>query len=61
TVGSLTPPFGYTLFALKGAQKDISTGTVFAAAWPVVGVFIAGMVALWAAPVLVTALPNALR
>ncbi|MEM8853941.1 MAG: TRAP transporter large permease [Pseudomonadota bacterium] len=61
TVGSLTPPFGYTLFALKGAQEDITTGTVFAAAWPVVGVFIAGMVALWAAPILVTALPNALR
>ena len=60
TVGSLTPPFGYTLFALKGAT-DLTTREVFAAAWPVVGVFVAGMAVLWAAPWIVTAVPRAMR
>ncbi|MGR3434853.1 MAG: TRAP transporter large permease [Shimia sp.] len=60
TVGSLTPPFGYTLFALKGAS-DLTTREVFAAAWPVVGIFVVGMAILWAAPWLVTALPAAIR
>jgi tripartite ATP-independent transporter DctM subunit len=60
TVGSLTPPFGYTLFALKGAS-DLTTREVFAAAWPVVGIFVAGMAVLWAAPWIVTAIPNAIR
>ena len=60
TVGSLTPPFGYTLFALKGAT-DLTTREVFAAAWPVVGIFVAGMAILWAAPWIVTAIPQAIR
>ena len=60
TVGSLTPPFGYTLFAMKGAS-DLPTSTIFRAAWPVVGVFVLGMVILWAMPWIVTTLPNALR
>ena len=61
TVGSLTPPFGYTLFALKGAVEGMSTAQVYRAAWPVVGIFLAGMVILWGFPDLVTALPRALR
>ena len=60
TVGSLTPPFGYTLFALRGAS-DLSTRTVFAAAWPVVGIFIFGMAILWAVPGIVTLVPGLLR
>ncbi|MEM8813388.1 MAG: TRAP transporter large permease [Pseudomonadota bacterium] len=61
TVGSLTPPFGYTLFALKGANRDLTTGMVFAAAWPVVIIFVIGMGVLWAFPSLVTILPETLR
>jgi len=61
TVGSLTPPFGYTPFALKGAAVRMSTAQVYRAAWPVVGIFIAGMGLLWAFPPLVTAIPRALR
>ena len=60
TVGSLTPPFGYTLFALKGATQ-LSTREVFAAAWPVVGIFVLGMAILWAVPGIVTFLPAAVR
>ncbi|MEM9013084.1 MAG: TRAP transporter large permease [Pseudomonadota bacterium] len=61
TVGSLTPPFGYTLFALKGANPQLSTAAVFAAAWPVVGLFLVGMVVLWAVPDIVTLIPELLR
>lgn len=61
TVGSLTPPFGYTLFALKGASEGMSTAQVFRAAWPVVGIFLSGMALLWAFPDLVTAVPRALQ
>ncbi len=58
TVGSLTPPFGYTLFALKGAAEGMSTADIFRAAWPVVGIFLTGMTILWAFPGLVTAIPR---
>ncbi|RMA41444.1 TRAP transporter large permease [Rhodophyticola porphyridii] len=61
TVGSLTPPFGYTLFALKGAADGMSTAQVFRAAWPVVGIFLTGLAILWAVPDLVTAIPRALQ
>lgn len=61
TVGSLTPPFGYTLFALKGANEDLTTGQVFGAAWPVVGIFLTGMVVLWAVPGMVTLIPGLLQ
>ena len=61
TVGSLTPPFGYTLFALKGAAGPaLSAADVFRAAWPVVGLFVAGMVLFWTAPGLVLWLPGLL-
>lgn len=61
TVGSLTPPFGYTLFALKGAAEGMSTAQVYRAAWPVVGIFLVGMAILWVFPGLVTAIPRALQ
>ncbi len=58
TVGSLTPPFGYTLFAMKGASDGMSMQTVFGSAWPIVGIFIAGMTILAFAPGIVTWLPS---
>ncbi|MEM7520102.1 MAG: TRAP transporter large permease [Pseudomonadota bacterium] len=61
TVGSLTPPFGYTLFALKGANERLTTADVFGAAWPVVGIFLIGMAVLWALPDLVTLVPRLLQ
>ena len=60
TVGSMTPPFGYTPFAVKGAS-DLTTGEIFAAARPVVAVFLLGMTLMWAFPLLVTALAGLLR
>lgn len=60
TVGGITPPFGYTLFALKSAWSDGSLSTVFAAAWPFVALFILGMIILAVAPGLTTYLPSKL-
>jgi TRAP-type mannitol/chloroaromatic compound transport system permease large subunit len=58
TLGSLTPPFGYTIFALKGAAPDLSMDDVYAGAWPMVGLFILGMAIMYAFPSIVTFLPS---
>ena len=58
TIGSLTPPFGYTLFALKGAPADMAIEAVFRAAWPVVAVFLVGLGLLVLLPGIVTLLPS---
>jgi tripartite ATP-independent transporter DctM subunit len=60
TVGGMTPPFGYTLFALKSAWKDATLGTVFSAAWPFVLLYVLGMVILALVPGLTTVLPGML-
>lgn len=61
TVGSITPPLGYTLFALRRVSDRLSTTEIFSAAWPVCGIFIAGMIVLWAFPAIVTFLPARLQ
>jgi len=58
TVGGMTPPFGYTMFAFKGAAPDVALNDIFAAAWPFVGLFVLGMVILATFPALVTFLPG---
>lgn len=58
TIGSVTPPFGYTLFALKGASDELSLKQVFAASGPVVVIFLFGMAILWAFPAIITWLPR---
>jgi tripartite ATP-independent transporter DctM subunit len=61
TVGGLTPPFGYVLFALKSAAPDLPTTEIFRASWPFVWLIVAGMAILVAFPDLVTVLPNLTR
>jgi tripartite ATP-independent transporter DctM subunit len=62
TVASVTPPFGYTMYALRAAAPQLLTlKQVFAASWPVVGVFVTGMVLLSLFPAIVTSLPGAFR
>ncbi len=58
TLGGMTPPFGYTIFALKGAADDLSLSQIFSASWPFVGIFVLGMIILAVAPQLTTFLPN---
>lgn len=60
TLGSLTPPFGYTIFALKGAAPDLSMDDVYAGAWPMVGLFMLGMAIMYVFPSIVTFLPSLL-
>lgn len=62
TVGSVTPPFGYTMFALRGAAHETMTLTqVFRAAWPVAGIFMFGILIFSLFPPLVTWLPNLVK
>ena len=58
TVGGISPPFGYVIFAFQGAADKVQISDVFRASWPFVVLFLLGMVALAAFPPLVTALPS---
>ena len=60
TVGGISPPFGYTLFALHSAAPDIPMTTIYKAAWPFVWLIVAGMVLMAVFPGIVTWLPNLL-
>jgi tripartite ATP-independent transporter DctM subunit len=61
TAGGLTPPFGYTLFALKSAAPTMPIREIYSAAWPFVWIIVAGTIVLAAFPGLVTVLPNLTR
>ncbi len=58
TVGGISPPFGYVIFAFQGAADKVTIGEAFSASWPFVALFLLGMVALAAFPPLVTFLPG---
>jgi tripartite ATP-independent transporter DctM subunit len=61
TVGGLTPPFGYVLFALKSAAPSLPTTEIYRASWPFVWLIVLGMGILVLFPDLVTVLPNLTR
>jgi tripartite ATP-independent transporter DctM subunit len=58
TLGGITPPFGYTLFALKTAVPGISMNDIFKASWPFVWLIMGGLVVMASFPSLVTYLPQ---
>ncbi len=58
TIGSITPPFGYTLFALKGVAQDLSIRMIYSSAWPTVIIFVSSLVLFALVPSLITFLPN---
>jgi tripartite ATP-independent transporter DctM subunit len=59
TLASLTPPFGYTMYALRAAAPDIITlKQVFAASWPITWVFVFGMALMTVFPSIITFLPT---
>ncbi len=58
TVGGITPPFGYTLFALKSAAPTVPMSDIFKASWPFVWIIVLGMLFMALYPPLVTFLPN---
>lgn len=60
TVGGITPPFGYTMFAFKGSAPQVPLSDIFRATWPFVGIFVLGMALIAAFPPLATWLPGLL-
>jgi tripartite ATP-independent transporter DctM subunit len=58
TVGGLTPPFGYVLFALKSAAPDVPMTTIFRASWPFVWIICLGMLIMALVPDIITLLPR---
>ncbi|WP_346906290.1 TRAP transporter large permease [uncultured Roseibium sp.] len=60
TVGGITPPFGYAMFAFKGAAHGVTMDELFDATWPFVGLFLLGMLAVGLIPGLATWLPSLL-
>ena len=57
TLGAITPPFGYVMFAVKGAAPEVKMSEIFSASWLFVGLTLVGMVLLAAFPDIVTFLP----
>jgi tripartite ATP-independent transporter DctM subunit len=58
TVGGISPPFGYTLFAFKSAAPNLSMSDIFRAAWPYVWIMVGGMVLMAIFPSIITFLPE---
>ena len=57
----LTPPFGFSLFYLRGAApKEVTTGHIYAGVAPFIGLQIIGMLLVWIWPAVSTWLPRAL-
>lgn len=60
TLGGITPPFGYAMFAFKAVAPETDLRTVFRATWPFVALFILGMAIIYAVPEIATLLPGLL-
>jgi len=58
TLGAITPPFGYTLFAFKAVVPDMPLGQIYRASWSFVTLFLLGMALMIAFPSIVTTVPN---
>lgn len=57
----LTPPFGFSLFYLRGATpKKVTTGQIYAGVLPFICLQIVGIALIWLLPVLATWLPSVL-
>lgn len=61
TLGAITPPFGYALFALGSASpREVSLRDIYGASWPFIGLILLTLVLVWAVPGLATWLPSQL-
>jgi len=58
TVGGITPPFGYTMFAFKATAPDVSLSKVYNASWPFVWLFVVLMLVIVLFPPIATYLPS---
>jgi tripartite ATP-independent transporter DctM subunit len=60
TVGTITPPFGYTMFAFQGAAPGVRMSVIYSACWPFVAIFILAMIVIALYPPIATFLPSLL-
>jgi tripartite ATP-independent transporter DctM subunit len=60
TVGGITPPFGYTMFAFKGGAPEVPLSNIFSSVWPFVLLFVAVGVLIVFFPSIATFLPGKL-
>jgi tripartite ATP-independent transporter DctM subunit len=61
TLGAITPPFGYALFALSSSSpREVSLRDIYGASWPFIGLIVLTLVLVWAVPGLATWLPSKL-
>jgi C4-dicarboxylate transporter DctM subunit len=60
-LGALTPPVGINLFVLKGVDKELPIGKIYAGALPFVAGSILSIIILFVAPILTTWLPSVLH
>jgi len=58
TVGGISPPFGYTLFAMKSALPNSSMSQLYKAAWPFVWIICSSILIIAIFPGIATWLPN---
>ena len=58
TVGSISPPFGYTMFALKSAAPEVPMSDIYRAAWPFVWIIVFGILIMALFPPIITFLPE---
>ncbi|MCV0394818.1 MAG: TRAP transporter large permease subunit [Rhizobiaceae bacterium] len=57
----LTPPFGFSLFYLRGAAPpEVTTGHIYAGVAPFIGLQIVGIAVIWLLPAIATWLPTVL-
>jgi TRAP-type mannitol/chloroaromatic compound transport system permease large subunit len=55
----LTPPFGFSLFYLRGAApKEVTTGQIYAGVVPFIGLHALGVLLIWMVPGIATWLPS---
>lgn len=59
SIGAITPPFGYALFALRAALGDrLSLGAIYRSSWPVVMILVMLIFLTYFFPPMVTWLPS---
>ena len=58
SIGGITPPFGYTLFALHGVTRDVPLQAIFRAVIPFIGIFIVVIALLALFPDIILFLPS---
>jgi tripartite ATP-independent transporter DctM subunit len=58
TVGGISPPFGYTIFAMKSALPGSSMSELYKASWPFVWIICLGILLIAIFPSIATFIPN---